>query len=247
MRCVGVYIALKRHRCYCLQSNLFIEDMTCCIIIGLILAPGTIRLLQRHEEETESSEPEEKSRSNVRMRHAALAKQLNAYGVLLILLAGAMSVAILQPPGSVDTDGHIRTTPLVGCYLLFASLSFLLACTGLYAVMAGTDTLFDPAFYAAQSDDIPATSTEMQIIKDNIFRVKRLKAYLGTSLLFCMIAFALGAFAVLGPGPRNWWMAIGTVVFGVIVLSFEGLMTLRSPSFKAEKRWLTRLRKIIYL
>lgn len=190
------------------------------------------------------------------MKHAALAKQLNAYGVLLILLAGAMSVAILQPPGSFDANGHIRTTPLVACYLLFASLSFLLACTGLYAVMAGTDTLFDPAFYAAplqlQSDDIPATpkeiratSDEIKIIEDNVFRVKRLKVYLGTSLLFCMTAFALGAFAILGPVSRNWWMAIGTAVFGVLILTFEGLMTWNSPSFEAGTLFI-RVKKIIY-
>ncbi|KAG0554236.1 hypothetical protein KC19_12G075400 [Ceratodon purpureus] len=194
----------------------------------------------------------------LRIVQGALVQQLNAFGFVLTLLATVTSVAILQPPGSFDGDGHVRPYRLLACYLLFASLSFLLACTGLFAVIVGQASLYRPGFYPVDSagsqrlsvqkltpkegfDEIP---TLKLIVEDNLSRVRRLKTYLGFSLAMGMTAYVCGAFAILGPGQRNLWMAVGTIGVSFVILATEGVMTWRGPALPPTS--LARLQQIIH-
>ncbi|KAG0554237.1 hypothetical protein KC19_12G075500 [Ceratodon purpureus] len=126
------------------------------------------------------------SRSYIRMRHKALIVQFNSYAVLLVLLAGAMSVAILQPPGSFDTDGHIRKGAQL--YLFMASMSFLFAIMGLFAVMIVFLNLFRPEFNAPpRTDDTldgSATSREVEIMEVIARGLVRVYYYLGAVVIF---------------------------------------------------------------
>ena len=195
--------------------------------------------------------------------HAALVQQLNSYGIVLTLLAAVTSVAILQPPGSFD-QGHMLSNGLVTCFLVFSCVSFLLACTGLKAVIIGSAALFRPWFFPeppsksqlkiadAQAgvgnskgtivyDDI---DTLGEIIMDNVLRVRRLRIYLALSLGLCMVAFVCGAFAILGPGKRNLYTAIGTILGGGgLVLVLETGFTLVGPSHPPS--WLRTCTKVL--
>jgi hypothetical protein len=78
----------------------------------------------------------------------ALVQRLNAYGVILTVLASVTFVAILQPPGSFDPNtGYLRSPILVGCFVFFSTLSFIFSCTALFAVVVGVTSLFRPAFF----------------------------------------------------------------------------------------------------
>ena len=189
--------------------------------------------------------------------HGGLVQQLNAYGIVFTLLATVTSVSILQPPGSFDGDhGHIRPSKLVACYLLFASLSFLLACTGLFAVIVGQASLYRPLFFPkpqiqpalirelTPQRGFDKVSTLKSIIVDNLSRVRRLKTYLGFSLALGMTAYVCGAFAILGPGMRNLCMAAGTVGVSIVILLMEAAMTWRGPALPDDN--LGRLQQIIH-
>jgi len=131
----------------------------------------------------------------LRVVHAALVQQLNSYGLVLTLLAAVTSVAILQPPGSFD-KGHMVPHNLVACFLWFSSVSFLLACTGLMAVIVGSAALFRPWFFPELPPESQLTQagfgdritvydnivTLGDIIEDNVLRVRRLRVYLALSL-----------------------------------------------------------------
>ncbi|KAG0598487.1 hypothetical protein M758_12G078300 [Ceratodon purpureus] len=158
------------------------------------------------------------SRSYIRMRHKALIVQYNSYAVLLVLLAGAMSVASLQPPGSFDTDGHIRKGAQL--YLFMASMSFLLAIGGLFTVMFGFVKLFSPVFYAPpRTDDTldgSAASREVKIIEVTTSGLFRVYLYLGGSLFFCVQAFAAGLVAV-----SSRWMFLAFIIVIAVFIAFE--------------------------
>ena len=78
----------------------------------------------------------------------ALVERLNAYGVILTVLASVTFVAVLQPPGSFDPNtGYLRSPILVGCFVFFSTLSFIFSCTALFAVVVGVTSLFRPAFF----------------------------------------------------------------------------------------------------
>jgi len=79
--------------------------------------------------------------------HEAIVKKFGNFGIILTLLAGITFMAILQPPGTFDGNGKMRSPVLIGCFLFFSTLSFLLACTGLLVVVAGTASMFRPGFY----------------------------------------------------------------------------------------------------
>ena len=83
----------------------------------------------------------------------ALVKLLSSYGIILTLLASITFVAILQPPGSYDPDGIVRSSKLVAAFMFFATSSFLLACTGLLTVAAGSAMMLRPSFFP-QFEDI---------------------------------------------------------------------------------------------
>lgn len=138
------------------------------------------------------------SRSYIRMMHKELMNQFNSYAVLLVLVAGAVSVAVLQPPGSLNTDGHIWKAALsyLG-YLLGAPMSFLTAMMGLMGVMLGFVSLSEPVFYdpprTSDTLDGSATLIEIEIIDNNITRLNRVGLYLAFSLGSCASAiFSLG-------------------------------------------------------
>ena len=77
----------------------------------------------------------------------ALVKLLSSYGIILTLLASITFVAILQPPGSYDPDGIVRSSKLVAAFMFFATSSFLLACTGLLTVAVGSAMMLRPRFF----------------------------------------------------------------------------------------------------
>ena len=224
-------------------------------------------LTQSPVQATNSQHPSETIQNSVskhtvleylRITQDALTQQLNAYGIVLTLVAGIMSVAILQPPGGFDSDGHMRQDKLVSCYLFFASLSFLLACTGLFAVIVGSASLYRPMFFplpwshwssvlecaSAKQPGFDKISTLESIINYNLSRLPRLKTYLGFSLALGMTAYICGAFSILGSGKRNLWMAIGTIFVSSGILVFEGIMTWIGPALPNDT--LARLQQIIH-
>ncbi|KAG0564743.1 hypothetical protein KC19_8G135900 [Ceratodon purpureus] len=83
----------------------------------------------------------------LKITHKALYERLNMYGFVFVLLGSISFVAILQPPGGFDNDGHMRSNTLVSCFMFFSTLSFLFTFIGLFGVVVGFLTLFRPAFY----------------------------------------------------------------------------------------------------
>ena len=81
---------------------------------------------------------------SIRKAHVEL---LSSYGIILTLLASITFVAVLQPPGSFDPDGIVRSSKLVAAFMFFATSSFLLACTGLLTVAVGSAMMLHPRFF----------------------------------------------------------------------------------------------------
>lgn len=148
-----------------------------------------------------------------------------------------------------DTYNH--TALLHVSYFSLPYLFFLHA----LAVIVGSASLFRPWFLpeieelknirdaqarardGVEYDDI---STLGEVILDNVLRIRRLRIYLGMSLGFWMVAFACGAFAILGSEKRNLYMAIATIVGGGgLVLAIEIGMTLVGPT--RPPKWLHKL------
>lgn len=83
----------------------------------------------------------------VKHTRKALVELLSSYGIILTLLASITFVAVLQPPGSFDPDGYVRSSKLVEAFMFFATSSFLLACTGLLTVAVGSAMMLRPRFF----------------------------------------------------------------------------------------------------
>ncbi|KAG0564745.1 hypothetical protein KC19_8G136100 [Ceratodon purpureus] len=79
--------------------------------------------------------------------HRALYERLNMYCIVFVLLESMSFVAILQPPGGFDNDGHMRSNTLVTCFVFFSTLSFFFTTIGLFGVVVGFLSLLNPDFY----------------------------------------------------------------------------------------------------
>lgn len=161
----------------------------------------------------------------------------------------------------------MRPSTLVALFIYFSTLSFLLACTGLLAVVVGSCSLYRPRFFeyfenldlklttsnnnlpnnpprtltpnhaeilpeVVQFDDLPFLC---HIILDNLLRVKRLGFYLGWSLVFTMVAFVCGAFAIVGRQKWDMVMLVGTMAVGGVVVLLEVVRTLAGPTVRPPK------------
>lgn len=144
---------------------------------------------------------------------SAIVQWLNAYGVVLGVMATSTFETILYPPDSFDGSGNFRSPVLSGCFEFFATLSFLFSCSGLFGVWVGLVSLFRPAFFrkfqtvlpsstnissCAQwvgsesispdqllwnDDDTENKSRLTRLLWDNMERVWRLRVY-----VFCVIS-----------------------------------------------------------
>ncbi|KAG0608773.1 hypothetical protein M758_8G131200 [Ceratodon purpureus] len=90
--------------------------------------------------------------------HRALNERLNMFAIVFTLLEPITFVAILQPPGGFDNDGHIRSNSLVTWFMFFSTSSFFFTTIGLYGVVVGILSLFSPDFYPKL--EIRASSAE---------------------------------------------------------------------------------------
>ena len=200
----------------------------------------------------------------------ALVKLLSSYGIILTLLASITFVAILQPPGSYDPDGIVRSSKLVAAFMFFATSSFLLACTGLLTVAAGSAMMLRPSFFpqfeeikvpphthhqnglaASSHPSQPNHSHEHQsptpdvtydelpvmgkIVLDNLYRTRRLRLYMGLSLLSCVTAFLCAGFAVTKSRGSGFYSLVGAIGLGGLPFLLEIVRVFMGPTFSWRK------------
>lgn len=99
---------------------------------------------------------ERKKQLTLTTMHRAFVKSINAYALVLVLLATVTYAGFLQPPGAVDADGFMRTyeSRSLTWFVYFNSLSFyfsmadlLLCLSGNFAPLADlhTETFLHPS------------------------------------------------------------------------------------------------------
>jgi len=199
--------------------------------------------------QSEAGSTDESKLEFVKNTRKALVELLSSYGIILTLLASITFVAVLQPPGSFEPDGFVRSSKLVAAFMFFATSSFLLACTGLLTVAVGSAMMLRPRFFK-QFEEIrvplhthhqigldgnlhpsqPNHSHECQpltadvtydnlpimgkIILDNLYRTRRLRIYMGLSLLSCVTAFLCAGFAVTKSSSHGFYSLVAAIVLG---------------------------------
>ena len=202
----------------------------------------------------------------VKNTRKALVELLSSYGIILTLLASITFVAVLQPPGSFEPDGFVRSSKLVAAFMFFATSSFLLACTGLLTVAVGSAMMLRPRFFK-QFEEIrvplhthhqigldgnlhpsqPNHSHECQpltadvtydnlpimgkIILDNLYRTRRLRIYMGLSLLSCVTAFLCAGFAVTKSSSHGFYSLVAAIVLGGFPFLLEIVKMFMGPAF----------------
>lgn len=209
--------------------------------------------------------------------HQAIVNKFTSYGVVLTLLASVTFVTILQPPGSFHDKGnmgYMRSPILVGCSMFFSTLSFLLACTGLLAVMAGTASMFRPGFFLNSDLKFPDFLTEYEsksvserdqngkstskndaelddpkelagLVLGNLHRAWRLRVYLVLSLSSCVVAFVCGAFAVTDwVEKRNGCLLVGAMAVGGVAMVVEVLKSKTGLASHYSGRWRDTFRQL---
>lgn len=199
----------------------------------------------------------------VKVIRKALVELHGSYGIILTLLASITFVAVLQPPGSFDQDGIVRSSKLVAAFMFFATSSFLLACTGLLTVAVGSAMMLRPRFFP-EFDEVevptqngrsvvisrhiqPNHSQERRhptpvvtydnlpimggIVLDNLYRTRRLRIYMGLSLLSCVTAFLCAGFAVTKSSSSGFYSLVGAIGLGGLPFLLEIVKMFRGPTF----------------
>ena len=203
----------------------------------------------------------------------ALVQLLSSYGIILTLLASITFVAVLQPPGSFDPDGFVRSSKLVAAFMFFATSSFLLACTGLLTVAVGSAMMLRPRFiehvgfevirvpphahhqigldgnlhpdqpnhsyelYPVTSDDVTYDNLPVmgKIILDNLYRTRRLRIYMGLSLLSCVTTFLCAGFAVTKSSSSGFYSLVAAIGLGGFPFLLEIVKMFMGPTFPRRK------------
>jgi hypothetical protein len=189
------------------------------------------------------------------------------YGFVFVLLGSISFVAILQPPGGFDNDGHMRSNTLVSCFMFFSTLSFLFTFIGLFGVVVGFLSLFRPAFYlkiescasSTKFSQSGSSSSSLlynaspsgldnkgmddltvmaKLLWDNLERMWRLRIYLIFSLVLIVSAFGCGVFAILGGSNRSTYLLAGAIIVGVVTLVFEVFRTVQGIQTYHKSKWL---------
>lgn len=184
----------------------------------------------------------------IKNTHKALIQQLSHHGIILTLLASITFVVFLQPPGSLDTNGIVRSSAAVQCFLFFSSVSFMLACTGLLIVGIGSASLLRPKFFyfknsatkllqnhtnqdGPETGQKPMNSGEAvvydsvlnlcRILLKHLHRVTRLRWYMTLSFLACVAAFVCAGIAITESSGNSRRVLIAGLCFGGFPLACE--------------------------
>jgi hypothetical protein len=176
-----------------------------------------------------------------------LVELLSSYGIILTLLASITFVAVLQPPGSFDPDGFVRSSKLVAAFMFFATSSFLLACTGLLTVAVGSAMMLRPRFFKPFEEiQVPphthhphkcqplspdVTSIMGKNILDNLYRIRRIRIYMGLSMLSCVTAFLCAGFVVTKSSSHGFYSLVAAIVLGGFPFLLEIVKIFMRPAF----------------
>ncbi len=114
-----------------------------------------------------------------------LQKSIDAYAVILVLLASITYIGFLQPPGSFDEDGLIGTSSRLRSFVYCNSFSFFFSITDLLLCVSGKPDL-----------DIKEPNNERQLARPVIYTLIKL---LGVNLLFVVsLTCCMGAYISAG-------------------------------------------------
>ena len=125
---------------------------------------------------------ERKKQLTLTTMNRAFVKSINAYALVLVLLATVTYAGFLQPPGAVDADGFMRTyeSRSLTWFVYFNSLSFyfsmadlLLCLSGNFAPLADlhTETFLHPS---AAPKEKPRKGNSLQFLNDFVERITTL-------------------------------------------------------------------------
>ncbi len=131
-----------------------------------------------------------------------LQKSIDAYAVILVLLASITYIGFLQPPGSFDEGGLIGTSSRLRWFVYCNSFSFFFSIIDLLLCVSGKPDL-----------DIKEPNNERQLARPVIYTLIKL---LGVNLLFVVsLTCCMGAY-----------LSAGTVVQKVNIADWKTILTL---------------------
>jgi hypothetical protein len=114
-----------------------------------------------------------------------LQKSIDAYAVILVLLASITYIGFLQPPGSFDEGGLIGTSSRLRSFVYCNSFSFFFSITDLLLCVSG-----NPDLDTEKTDDLQPLARSV---------VYRLMKLLGVNLLFVVsLTCCMGAYISAG-------------------------------------------------
>ncbi|KAH8942510.1 hypothetical protein BDL97_14G103800 [Sphagnum fallax] len=114
-----------------------------------------------------------------------LQKSIDAYAVILVLLASITYIGFLQPPGSFDEGGLIGTSSRLRSFVYCNSFSFFFSITDLLLCVSGNPIL-----------NIEKTNNDDQLARSVVYRLMKL---LGFNLLFVVsLICCMGAYISAG-------------------------------------------------
>ncbi|KAL3677829.1 hypothetical protein R1sor_020785 [Riccia sorocarpa] len=179
-------------------------------------------------------EAEKKTQQTLQRMQKDFVGSINAYALVLVLLATVTYAGFLQPPGGLDNDNHLLQRQAITVFIVFNSLSFFVSVADLLLCVISSLSPLATISTNADKDEsaLPETGERVghlnlqleqvttqnlsQFVASTLFKLICVNAMFAVSLICCVVAFGAAGFAVvdLHDNRQNFLAVLVTAVLG---------------------------------